>query len=274
MAGVSYYIKLLNAAVKSGRSLMCPFCGAYTISINNQGMCHICENTISADRAALMKTESELCTMLDDYNKQVSNSDFDAAIKTYDSILAKYPMPNYTYVKALTHIYYSNYELSKIKYELPGFMEENSVHREVASRMFSYAKLLLNKSIFDAEKAASGSQSTYGVEYTMFLSAIKLGDLRVARSHLDKLRQSGNKYIAAYAEIVYDSNIGDFTALLRNADMALKSKDFAINIFYYIAYALFRLGRRADAAKLSKALSGIMTSSTINALSTYASMLK
>ena len=276
MASASYYLKLLNALVKNGRSLMCPFCGAYTLSINNQGICHICENVISSDRTALMKNESSLCALLDDYNKGIAGSDFDSALKTYDSILAKYPTPNHTYVKALTCISYSNYELLKIRYDLPGFMEENSVHREAASTLFSSAKLLFNKALFNAERvgAQSPNQPIYGINYMMFLSAIKLGDLAGAKSYLKNLKSSGNSYISAYAEIVFDSNIGDFKALLGSADSMLKGKDFPINIFYYIAYALFKLGRRADSEKLSRMLAKTLNGNTIASLNAYARMLK
>ncbi|MEM0149387.1 MAG: hypothetical protein QXW10_00625 [Candidatus Micrarchaeaceae archaeon] len=276
MAGVSQYIKLLSALMKNGRSLMCPFCGAYTISINNQGICHICENVISSDRAALMKNESSLCASLDDYNKGIAGSDFDSALKTYDSILAKYPTPNYTYVKALTYISYSNFELSKIRYDLPGFMEENSVHREAASKLFSSARLFFNKAIFDAEKVASqpSDQHTYNLDYIMFLSAIKLGDLAGAKSYLNMLKSSGNPYLSAYAEIVFDSNVGDFKALLSAVDSMLKSKNFPISIFYYASYALLKLGKHDDSEKLSRALGKTIGGNTIASLNAYANILK
>ena len=256
---------------------MCQFCGAYTPAINNQGICHSCENVISSDRAALMKNSSDMCAILDSYNKQAASSDFDTALKTYDSLLEKYPAPNYTYAKALAYISYSNYELSKIRYDLPGFMEENSVHKEAASHLFSSAKLLLNKAIFDAAKQAaaqSGQQTTYGTCYLMFLAAVKLDDIAAAKSYLGRLKASGNAYLSAYAEIVFNSHIGDFNALLRSADSMLKGKDFPINIFYYLSYALFKLGRRADSEKLTGALEKVLGSNTISSLNMYASMLK
>ena len=277
MAGVSHYLRMLGAAENNSRSLMCQFCGAYTPAINNQGICHACENVISSDRAALMKNSSDMCAILDSYNKQVASSDFDTALKTYDSLLEKYPAPNYTYAKALAYISYSNYELSKIRYDLPGFMEENSVHKEAASHLFSSAKLLLNKAIFDAAKQAaaqSGQQPTYGTSYMMLLAAVKLDDIAAAKSYLGRLKASGNAYLFAYAEIVFDSHIGDFNALLRSADSMLKGKDFPINIFYYISYALFKLGRRADSEKLTGALEKVLGSNTISSLNVYASMLK
>lgn len=277
MAGVSHYLRMLGAAEKNSRSLMCQFCGAYTPAINNQGICHSCENVISSDRAALMKNSSDMCAILDSYNKQAASSDFDAALKTYDSLLEKYPAPNYTYAKALAYISYSNYELSKIRYDLPGFMEENSAHKETASHLFSSAKLLLNKAIFDADKQAatqSGQQTTYGTCYLMFLAAVKLDDIAAAKSYLGRLKASGNAYLSAYAEIVFNSHIGDFNALLRSADSMLKGKDFPINIFYYLSYALFKLGRRADSEKLTGALEKVLGSNTISSLNMYASMLK
>ena len=277
MTGVSHYLRMLGAAENNSRSLMCQFCGAYTPAINNQGICHACENVISSDRAALMKNSSDMCAILDSYNKQAASSDFDTALKTYDSLLEKYPAPNYTYAKALAYISYSNYELSKIRYDLPGFMEENSVHKEAASHLFSSAKLLLNKAIFDAAKQAaaqSGQQPTYGTSYMMLLAAVKLDDIAAAKSYLGRLKASGNAYLFAYAEIVFDSHIGDFNALLRSADSMLKGKDFPINIFYYISYALFKLGRRADSEKLTGALEKVLGSNTISSLNVYASMLK
>ncbi|MGC8537590.1 MAG: hypothetical protein ACP5MZ_01220 [Candidatus Micrarchaeia archaeon] len=277
MANVSYYIKLLHATKKNSRSLMCQFCGAYTPAIENHGVCHICENVISSDRAALMKSNSDICKMLDDYNKQISSSDFDSALKTYDSIIAKYPAPNYTYAKALAYISYSNYELSKIRYDLPGFMEENSAHKEMASRLFSSAKMLLSKAIFDASKQASappGQIPTYGTSYLLFLAAIKLGDIAAAKSYLGKLKASGNAYLSSYAEIIFDSNTNNFSGLLNSADLMLKSKDFPINIFYYISYALFKLGKRADSEKLTAELQKVLSSNTISSLNAYASMLK
>jgi tetratricopeptide (TPR) repeat protein len=276
MASASHYLKFLAAAAKSGRVLMCPFCGAYTTSINNQGICHSCENIIALDRSALMKNESALCTMLDDYNKQLSAQDYEAALKAYDTVLAKYPTPNYMYVKALTYISYSNYELSKIRYDLPGFMEDNSVHRENSSRMFSSAKLLFNKAIYHANSAtAQPSDSvTYGSEYIMFLSAIKLGDLASAKSHLDRIRASNNLYISAYAGVVLDSSLGNFEAVSHAADSMLKSNNFPVNILYYVAYAQFKLGRHGDAEKLTKALGSMFNNKTIASLNMYASMLK
>ncbi len=277
MAGVSHYLRMFDAAEKNSRSFMCQFCGAYTPAINSQGICHACENVISSDRAALVKNSSDACAILDNYNKQVASSDFDAALKTYDSLLAKYPAPNYTYVKALTYISYSNYELSKIRYDLPGFMEENSIHKAKASSLFSSAKLLLNKAIFDAAKQATshpGQQATYGTSYLMFLAAAKLGDIAAAKSYLGKLKASGNTYLSTYAETVFNSHIGDFKALLSSADSILRSKDFPINVFYYISYALFKLGKRADSEKLTGALQKVLSSNTVSSLNMYSRMLK
>ncbi|MEM3985157.1 MAG: hypothetical protein QXJ35_04275, partial [Candidatus Micrarchaeaceae archaeon] len=138
-------------------------------------------------------------------------------------------------------------------------------------------KLLLNKAIFDAAKQATsqpGQQATYGTSYLMFLAAAKLGDIAAAKSYLGKLKASGNTYLSTYAETVFNSHIGDFKALLNSADSILRSKDFPINVFYYISYALFKLGKRADSEKLTGALQKVLSSNTVSSLNMYSRMLK
>ena len=146
---------------------------------------------------------------------------------------------------ALTNIKYSNHEISQINYNKPGFMEDNTVHREKSAKLISASKKLSRRHKESKGRARPGRNASVRHDlYSCSCWQMKLGRIRAQRTALDLLdaHQDGNIRLQVRTDGIQRQN-GEIRqraeALLRTL---MKKESFSVNAFYYTALALFKTG--------------------------------
>lgn len=249
MARLSVYRKTFAEAFASKTHLTCSHCGADTPvhrTGKSVGICQNCENVVKFTRDELMEDNPELAGILDSYVTKLSQQDFDGAIQEYGKALDGSPAN--LYVNGLNYIMHSEHELSLVKYDLAGFMEENARHRLKSIELYTQARLFFNKAIFTA-KNRPGEPPTAEDYYVSLLCNVKLGKLKQARSDFDSVNRAGAPALAAYAGMVLDTALGRYDYAIRVAGQIAEQRAPAVNALYYISFSLFKLGRLAEAEK-------------------------
>ncbi len=248
---ISRYRRSLSSLIETGGSMRCQYCGVGTQCAGTIGICSNCENIIAA--------RSPVDQRLDAFNGELRNRNYDGALLIYQEMAKEGNSPPYTYVDGLTHIKYSNHENSLIDYGLDGFMEENAVHREKSIALYSKARLLFSKALAQAKSmSASGEHNLMPTDYIMLLCDLKLGDIRSAKSRLERLPLYNDSYVLAYANIMFNSAIGDCRKTLESCSAMIGSGRFPIGIFYYVAIALLKDRQYSTAKRLAAQLSSAM----------------
>ncbi len=251
------YDILLRGFVHSSSLLICPVCGSETPSLKNRGICNICENVISMPKNELEGKDAELAEMLAEYESKIADGSVYDAIKAYDSIAEKHSSPSYMYMQGLNYVKASNSDIENIDYGLGGFMEENAARNDKAAESYRKAREYFADALANIEEAPDSI-------YAGFLSCLKLKDAKQAKLLLGKL--NGNAYLYAYASVLFDSFMGNFDGVISKAERMMDERDYPITLFYYIALALFKKKKYAEAGEIAKELSGSISSPNLEAL--------
>lgn len=256
----------MKIGLRHSRSVMCRICGSHTPVYGDVGICYNCENLIFTNINTSIPQENELAEMLVSYNKKILEEDYANAISEYESLLKKYNMPQYLYMNGINYLKYSNYKISQIKYDRLGFMEENSDYKKESIDLFSQAGLFFNKTISTAKQLLQEKDTAlYGTLYLIFLSYMKLDDLRGGNYYLEKLKNL-NDFVFDYSEIIFDSAIENYDGVLKKSDLMIKKGEIPFTLFYYVAFALFKKRKYKNAQNLLAALHEIIPNSNIGTL--------
>ncbi len=252
MARISVYRKAFAEAFASETHVVCSHCGAAT-PVHRAGrgsaFCQNCENVVESTRDE-PADNPELAGVLDAYITKLSRQDFDGAVKEYEKALTTNGSPANLYVNGLNYIMYSNYELSLVRYDLAGFMEENARHRLRSIELYTQARLFFNKAIFMA-KNRPGELPAAEDYYVSLLCNVKLGKLRQAYSDFNSVNRSGAPALATYAGMVLDTALGRYDYAMRVAGQIALQRTPSVNAMYYISFSLFKLGRLSEAEKVA-----------------------
>lgn len=260
------YLDIIRTVSKIYDNSMCMYCGLETPALGDMAICSNCENIVYMNRSSLAKREQDLISKLDSINESINKSDFHVAISTYDKIVSERLEPTFLYAEALLYIKYSNYEISQISYDKPGFMDENTKRRDSATKQASTAKKFLEKAIFMARTEIAAGNASLNTVYALFLAQRKIGNMRGAREAMELLDRLGKEFITGYVSMVYETEMKNFDKAIAHAESLVGQNDFSINAFYYIAYALFKKGKRNDAKILLETLKPSIASRNVEAL--------
>ena len=265
---VGRYIKLIRNMKASVTELQCTYCGMETVSVGEISICSNCESIIHASRRMLLTRNPDLVKRLDGISKGIKSKDFESAIAIYDEMREGGGEPALLYAEALAYIGYSNYEISKISYDREGFMEENITHRSRGSELISTSKLLLTEAVGLAvrEIEKEKGNASLNLEYSLFLAQLKLGLVRGAGYTLSNLRKMTGAYVSEYANLVFDASVGRYDDVIKNAGSMIKSTHISANVFYYIAFALFKKGDMEDSERMLEELGPLMKSENVGSL--------
>ncbi|MEM3827076.1 MAG: hypothetical protein QXR58_00555 [Candidatus Micrarchaeaceae archaeon] len=249
---VKAYARMLKGFVQQSGKNTCPYCGSETSSASASFFCSYCEAFIP-DAKAVSTNAIQLAKSI---NSSVAANDFATALQKYESLPDYAANPYLPYSEALVSIERSNYEASLINYSLQGFMDENITRRNASLAAFSSARFLLNKAIATAKSALQSGSETLPYLHAMFLSYIKLGDLKAASWVLERVKKLGNQMLEAYESMVLESNIGNFSKSLEQSEKLLSKDLFVFNAAHYMALSLFKKGRAGEALSLLEAMRG------------------
>ncbi len=255
------YVKMLKDIEASTAAYTCPYCGATTHSISDTFFCSGCESLVQSAKA-LSQEETERAS---DIRALVKSENFTQAEQAYESISDYSSNPYFAYAEALTCIAESNYEESRISYKLGGFMEENTTHRKNSHAAFSKARLLFAKSIYAAKKSIGAGAETVNYLHAMFMSYVRLGDLKAADSVLKKT-QKLDALVSEYESMVLDSSLGNYASAAKHAEKLLSKETAVVNAAYYLAHAGFKTNKPKDSLSLLEAFPGKADNDTVLAL--------
>jgi len=258
------YLRILGSVAQNRRQA-CEYCGNETLTITNPWFCSYCESLLFESTQSVRVRDAALTNGLDAVNGFIDTGEYGKAVDAYSKIILNYNEPAFHYRYALLHIAYSNSEVSKIRYDREGFMEENAALREHASLLVSDAKRIFNHAIAMCRKESGKGSLTPVGKHIEFMSYVKLGRLRSAKGALERMQQ-GSLYLYKYAEMVLDAEMGNSGGALAAADWLLRRDTFSINALYYVALAALRSNQPREAQRILEGLGAFVKSPAIGAL--------
>lgn len=259
-------INAINLAAKSYTMLMCEYCGKETFALGDMAMCTRCESLVHLTRKVVQMKNPGLAGSLDMINGLADAGEHEKAAQVYEKLYSETNDPLLLYAEALLYTRYSNYETSMISYGRQGFMDENIALKDSSLKHTSASKKLLAKLIYIARGNVDKNIISINILYSLFLAQLKFGDVRGAKYSLEMLRNLNNDYVHTYASMVFESAMGNYDNVIKNAEALLTQNSFSINAAYYLAFAYFKRGRIDDAKKLLNAAQRYLNSETVEAL--------
>ncbi len=251
--GVQDYLRALDNAVKRGSTFLCQYCGERTTSLGSECVCSNCEMPEYSDIDTMKAKNQPLFAALEALTEKIAANDYAAALAAYDSLYANGKDPGYLYAKALALIKQSNYQISMIKYDREGFMEENTSLRDDSARLASGARAALVSAIKACEPLLKDERPPLLPVYVTFLCHIKLGNLMEA-GYTQQMLNKIEKYLGLYAKMMLDSNTGMYSEVLKSVDELLRPESFSSNALFYAALALYGQGKYKESKAIVAAL--------------------
>lgn len=246
--------------------VICEYCGTETPSISETCICSNCECLASTRRLLLANRDHLLLESLDSIKNLAFDSKYAEAISIYDKLISERKDPFLMYAEALLYIRYSNYELSKITYDKRGFMDENTLSRNSASKLISSSKKLLERAISTIELEISKGNKSANMFYLLFLCQLKMQNYRAARPNLEILKMIPDDYLYSYASMIFNMHIQDYKSAAAFAEKLISKENFSINSLYYTAFMKFKQRDFAEAKKLLDGLNQLIPNKNVELL--------
>ncbi len=263
---IGAYSKSMELALKSGRPLMCTYCGDETLCLNSRGFCSNCEMPVYLDRDSFREKQPSTFQIAVQFADNVNKGLLDEAAKNCDALSQASKDPAYLYEKGLILIKQSNKEVTLISYDRSGFMEENTAHRNNAARFASAARAALIGAIGGEASMPSGTKPAAAAAFVSFLSHIKLSNIREATSLQSTIEKIDPDYYGAYSKMMLELNLGHSDAALECAHKMLVKGSFSINALFYAALALLDKRNYGDAKRIGTMLKGHVPDNAIDLL--------
>jgi tetratricopeptide (TPR) repeat protein len=264
---VKPYIDLINRMAGQPRKLFCAYCGAQTVVTGQSGICSNCESIVYHTLDDIQASSPVIIGLLSRINALTEKGDYAGAAAEYDKLIAaNKDDANLFYAAGLFYIKYSNYEVSKINYSLPGFMEQNSQQRHRANDLTSKARLMLNRAIYISDATVAKGTDQARQMYIRFLCSVKLNKLREAQGSIQKIKSLNDEALAKYTELVLNLNAANYNYVIDHAKELLDDKTFYINAAFYLSVALFKKRMYRDSEIIANALKSSVTSNNVNEL--------
>ncbi len=229
-------------------------------------MCTNCESVAYYDSASLSTKDPALAVSLEVIEGATVEGRYDDAIIEYEKLDQYEDDPLFLYAKALAYIRYSNSESANVRYDRPGFMEDNATLMERSLGLASIAKELLAKAIYLARREKAEGNNSSNNLYALILAQLKSGDLRGAKYSLDEMGKINTSLIYSYAYTLFEARLGNYKRVMERADAIIRSDEVIVNAFFYAGLAMFKLGMREDAKKLLNSISTMIANDSASAL--------
>ena len=254
---LSEYQRLVERSKSSYTTLVCGYCGEETLCASARSLCSNCESIISTGRTDLVSRNPQLAESLDKIRSATASGDFDTVLYAYTELEKISPVPQMLYCHGLAYVEYSNMFISRIRYDLNGFMESNARARDNGFKMLSEAKRLFAKSAYHSESASLEGNTSPDLIYNRFLCLLRLGELRRAKTAIDELTAANEHALADYANLLLHIASAEYNDAAVLADRVAKSENPPINISYYIAFLRFKTGK-SNSLKMLSMLDGVI----------------
>jgi hypothetical protein len=257
------YQRRLDSAKSSYKTIFCEFCGEETLSGTEKSYCSNCESVVASEKHELASKNPMLVESLDKIRSATAAGDFDTVLNLYAELTKASQSPQLLYCHGLAYVEYSNLLISKIRYDLNGFMESNARARDYGFKMLSEAKRLFAKSAYHSESAALSGNKSADLAYNLILCLLRIGELRRAKRVCDEL-ESANEH-ADYSKMLLYITSAEYQSAAVIAERIAKAENPPINIFYYIAFLNFKT-RKPNPLKMLSMLKGVIDPAKLNHL--------
>ncbi len=235
------YLRSLDSF--QGKGSTCPYC-ANEISTKSSGesICNFCE--MPSDTSQWKKLRSDIHGFITAKNNLISKNSWAEAAKLVEQAIAIDQSPHMLYSSGIFYEAYSNYEWHSVDYNLKGYMEENSMHRELSWQLLSRSKTLIYHTIKMCHDTLT-SEPDYHLAYVKLIAETRMKRMAQARSTLSLINSDPNPSTRKdYANMVYYSCIND----TKNAILYIDSvSNTQINAFYYLSKLLVNNSMTEDA---------------------------
>ena len=262
MSDISLYLKAVGPKAW-GSSLICNYCGVDTQSYGPTGFCSNCESMTAGSRASLTNRDAELLQALNSINGYLGAADFANAAKMYDQLSAKYKDPGFTYASGILHIKWSNAAVSKLDYNLPGYMEQNAQYVDLSNSLISKSKSMFYN-VIELYKLDQAHQDAPNYVHTVFLCHLKLGDHRQAERSAKRLSELKVQDAADYSALALGASLGKYDEVLKATSSMAASGRLGVNAAFYAAMAMFNKRKNREAMAIAKAIYPYLPKSRID----------
>ena len=259
------YQRLVEKAKSSYATLICGYCGEETLSGSAKSFCSNCESIIDMGRPELASRNPQLAESLDKIRSATASGEFDDVLYTYTELEKTSRAPQMLYCHGLAYVEYSNMFVSKIRYDLNGFMESNARARDNGFKMLSEAKRLFAKSAYHSESASSEGNASPDLIYNRFLCLLRIGELRRAKQASGELAAANEHALADYANLLLYLASTEYRDAAQLADRIARSENPPMNVFYYVAFLRFKTGKSGSMEMLSM-LDGVIDPAKLHRL--------
>ncbi len=246
------FVKILGTLER----IPCPYCGNDTLTMNKNDywICSHCECPIYGPSLPENAQGGEAAA-ISNINSMIERGDYQSAVTEYDKLIKDHGTAAHWYRYGMLYVEYSNAEVSAIKYDRKGFMEENSEHREKAGALLSKAKLLLYKALRVCQNSFDQEVADPQTAFIYVMASTKLGDPRGIKKGLAILMNMKSDMLIEYGGMMLSVTLADHNNVILHADKILTQDLFSVNALYYMAWALFKKGKANDAMKILKGMS-------------------
>ena len=243
---VSDYLKAASTVAAQGKIATCNYCKTKTLYAGDYCICSGCEAIIYPAKGI---TDQQVDALTSAIHDAYAAQDYDKALQACDGTFSTTKSYWFVYLKGIILISKSNYETALIRYDKPGFMDDNAEHRRLASAIYADARLNLYRSI-ELAKAASKDSPALSTDYMVAITSIKLGDYTQAKHYIEALEAHKSSLAINYLKMALFTGLGQYDDALKNATALMNTENFSINAMAYAAHALFKKKRLKEARLL------------------------
>jgi ribosomal protein L37AE/L43A len=243
----------------------CPYCANDTFTANPGAywICSHCESAIYGPSVASNRGNAQAVSAI---NAMMEKGDYKTAAAEYEKIAKTTGGVVYWYRTGLIYFECSNAEISQIRYDRRGFMEENSTHRDNAALATSRAKLMFYKAVRMCEDSFDQGVADPQVAFAYVMLGAKVDNLRYIKKGISVLKIYNVSALVEYASMILGTATKNYDEILLHAANLLTVGMFTVNAFYYMSWALFKKRRPEDALLILHKLSQFVHTPSVNAL--------
>ena len=247
-ASTPKYLRSLSMFNKPGPA--CPYCGNVIITKDgNYFVCSFCEMHSEEKQAKSLR--GDIRALLTSKNNLILSNSWDEAAKLTEQIITLESTPQRLYSTAIFYEMFSNYCWHNIKYDLGGYMEQNSVNREKSWALLARSKSFFYESIKTcAEEIKTGQE--VDLAFIKLLAESRVSKLADAKETLGIITKSlVADQVKDYACMVYYTSIKDPKSAMRCVSNVSTAE---VSAFYYVAKLLANEKRTKDAKEILQLL--------------------
>ncbi len=239
----------ITKALTRQKKARCAYCFCEFQSISEREFCPFCELPLFGGTESAHIINSQINGIGTEFRRKLDAGDYDGAESDLIKLMAQSGNPILNYVYGTFCIMSSNAEISKIRYDLEGFMERNTMFRDSAAKGYARARAAMHSYLYIYETAPA--KDLYAT-YAAFLAYSKLGMERPASLTLESIKNADKPgHVYRYARMLRHSYSKMYKELL-TAAKKMTTEEPNHNSLFYMAFALLKTKKASEALKMAE----------------------